>query len=128
MSAGISAIQITQIAAQAASDKLAGNLIAFDVAQRLALADVFLIATGANERQVNAIVDNVEEQLLRVGVKAARREGGANAAWVLLDYLDVVVHVQNPQARELYSLDRLWRDCPQVELQITEHEFAQASS
>jgi ribosome-associated protein len=116
MSLSTQANQLTQIAAQAASDKLATDLKAFDVSERLAISEVFLIATAANERQVRSVVDNVEEQLLHAGHKPARREGGNEAQWVLLDYLDVVIHVQQSQARDLYALDRLWQDCPEVPL------------
>ncbi|MDR1833193.1 MAG: ribosome silencing factor [Propionibacteriaceae bacterium] len=116
MTTSTQAVEITQIAAKAAADKLATDVKAFDVSERLPLADVFLIATAANERQVGAVVDNVEEQLLRAGFKPVRREGEREAQWVLLDYLDVVVHVQHKDARELYALDRLWMDCPAIQL------------
>jgi len=110
------AYEITRIAARAARDKLATELVAFDVSERLALADAFLIVTAANERQVGAIVDNIEEELLSEGFKPVRREGERDARWVLLDYLDVVVHVQHREARAEYALDSLWKDCPQIGL------------
>ncbi len=116
MAASERAIHLTQAAAQAAADKQATDLVAFDVSERLALTDVFLIATGSNERQVGAVVDAIEEALHREGAKVLRREGDREARWVLLDFGDIVVHVQHPEDRQLYSLERLWRDTPTVEL------------
>ncbi|PIF02481.1 MAG: ribosome silencing factor [Propionibacterium sp.] len=107
---------MTEIAAKAAADKLGTNIVAFNVSEQLAITDVFLIITAKNERQVGAIVDGVEEALLKEGYKPTRREGSRDAQWVLLDYLDLVVHVQRSEARELYALDRLWKDCPIIEL------------
>lgn len=106
------------VAAQAAADKLAANIVAFDVSEQLSITDVFLIASGRNERQVGAIVDAVEEALLGVGYKPARREGDRENRWVLLDYLDFVVHVQHAEERTLYNLERLWKDCPSIPLDL----------
>ncbi len=103
------------MAAYAASDKLATDIVLIDVSERLAITDVFVIATGSNERQVEAIVDAVEEQLRAVGVKPLRREGRRDGRWVLLDYADVVVHVQHAEERVFYALERLWKDCPLIE-------------
>ena len=111
-------LESVSIAAQAAVDRLATNIVAFDVSEQLSITDVFLIASGRNERQVGAIVDAVEEALLAVGVKAARREGERENRWVLLDYLDFVVHVQHTEERTLYNLERLWKDCPQIPLDL----------
>ena len=110
------ALELAVVAARAASDKKAHEIIALDVSDRLVLTDVFLIASASNERQVGAIVDGVEEALLERGVKAVRREGVRQARWVLLDYQDVVVHVQHSEDRMFYALERLWSDCPVVEL------------
>lgn len=109
-----------QVAAQAASDKQGSDIVAFDVSEQLAVVESFLVAGAANERQVLAIVDAVEEQLLAAGRKKLRREGGRDSRWVLLDYGDFVVHVQHQQERVLYSLERLWKDCPRVDLGLTE--------
>jgi len=109
-------IRITQAAAQAAQDKLGENLVALDVSEPFALADVFLIVSAKNERQAAAIADAVEEKLLEQGVKPKYREGMAAARWILLDFGDLVVHVMNEDEREYYSLERLWRDCPVVPL------------
>ena len=100
------------VAANAAADKLATDIVLIDVSERLAITDVFVIATGNNERQVEAIVDEVEEQLRRAGAKPVRREGRRDGRWVLLDYVDVVVHVQHAEERVFYALERLWKDCP----------------
>ena len=112
------ALTITRIAAQAAADKLARDVVALDVTEHLAITDVFLIASAPNERQVGAIVEGIEEKLIKHGLKPVRREGDRENRWVLLDYLDVVVHVQHDEERQLYSLERLWRDCPRLELHI----------
>ena len=109
------------IAARAASDRKAEEIIALDVSEQLVLTDVFLIASGTSERQVSAIVDAVEEELHKVGVKPIRREGKSEARWVLLDFGDIVVHVQHAEDRVYYALERLWKDCPVIELPADVH-------
>ncbi|MFZ0323777.1 MAG: ribosome silencing factor [Actinomycetes bacterium] len=109
---------MTQAAAVAAADKLAHDIIAFDVSEQLAIADVFLLCSARNERQVAAVVDAVEERLRDAGAKPVHREGERDARWVLLDYLDLVVHVQQDDERAFYSLERLWKDCPLVALEL----------
>jgi ribosome-associated protein len=104
--------ELALVAASAASDKLATDIVLIDVSERLAITDIFVIATGNNERQVEAIVEEVEEQLRRAGAKPLRREGRRDGRWVLLDYADIVVHVQHAEERVFYSLERLWKDCP----------------
>lgn len=118
MSATEEAIETTKIAAQAAVDKLAQRVVAFDVSEQLSITDVFLVGSAGNERAVGAIVDGVEEALLEVGRKPVRREGDRENRWVLLDYIDVVVHIQHDEERSLYNLERLWKDCPQLELDL----------
>jgi ribosome-associated protein len=108
------AVELAQVAAQAAADKLATDIQIIDVSDRLAITDCFIIVTGSNERQVGAIVDAVEEQMRASGVKPVRREGERDGRWVLLDFLDVVVHVQHSEERVFYALDRLWKDCPTI--------------
>jgi len=110
------AVEIAQIAARAAVAKLALDPVAFDVSERLAITDIFLIVAATNERQVGAVVDGVEEALLAAGVKTVRREGDRENRWVLLDFLDTVVHVQHSEERALYALERLWKDCPAIDL------------
>ncbi|MDN3483436.1 ribosome silencing factor [Arthrobacter sp. APC 3897] len=124
MSATESSIDIARVAAQAASDKLANDIVAIDVSERLAITDVFLIASASNERQVNAIVDGIEEELAKKGLKPVRREGRSEGRWVLLDYANVVVHVQHEEDRVFYALERLWKDCPAVDLQVDNAETA----
>ena len=106
-----------ETAALAAADKLAADIVAFDVSDQLAITDAFLLCSAPNERQVQAIVDAVEERLLRDhGVKPVRREGERESRWVLLDYVDFVVHVQHSEERAYYSLERIWKDCPVIAL------------
>ncbi len=116
MSASDRAIDLTIAAARAAADLKAEEIIALDVSEQLVLTDSFLIASGTNERQVNAIVDAVEEALHKLGAKPLRREGRSEGRWVLLDFGDVVVHVQHAEDRVYYALERLWKDCPVIEL------------
>jgi ribosome-associated protein len=108
--------ELALAAAQAAADKKAQDIVIIDVAEQLVITDAFLIASAPNERQVQAIVDAIEERLLALPEKAkpARREGERAGRWVLLDYVDLVVHVQHTEEREFYSLDRLWKDCPTI--------------
>lgn len=114
MAATQHAIDLALIAADAAADKLGSDIVLIDVSDRLALTDVFVIATGSNERQVEAIVDAVEEKLRAAGVKPLRREGRREGRWVLLDYSEIVVHIQHAEERVFYDLERLWRDCPTI--------------
>jgi len=103
------------VAAQAAADKKAQDILVLDVSDRLVITDCFVIASAPNERQVQAIVDNVEEKMLAIGTKPVRREGTREGRWVLLDFVDVVVHVQHSEERSFYGLERLWKDCPRME-------------
>ena len=114
MAATRHAIDLALIAADAAAEKLGSDIVLIDVSDRLALTDVFVIVTGSNERQVEAIVDSVEEKLRAVGVKPLRREGRREGRWVLLDYSEIVVHIQHAEERIFYDLERLWRDCPTI--------------
>ena len=114
MTATDRAKELAIAAAQAASDKLADDIVAYDVSDVFVITDAFVLASAPNDRQVRAIVDAVEDRLLELGAKPARREGQQEGRWVLLDYIDVVVHIQHRDEREYYSLDRLWRDCPLV--------------
>lgn len=100
----------------AASDKLAERVVAFDVSDQLYIAEIFLLCSAANDRQVRAVVDAVEERLRTDGMKPVRREGETDRRWVLLDFGDLVVHVQHADDREYYDLERLWADCPVIEL------------
>jgi len=108
--------ELALVAAQAAADKKAQDIVILDVSDHLVITDLFLLASGDNERQVQAIVDGIEERLLELPEKEkpVRREGDRGGRWVLLDYVDVVVHVQHSEERDFYALDRLWKDCPTV--------------
>jgi ribosome-associated protein len=118
VSASDRAIELATAAAEAAEDKLATDVVALDFSEQLVITDVFLLASAPNDRQVKAIVDAIEEALLPLGAKPVRREGTREGRWVLLDYVDVVVHVQHSEEREYYSLERLWRDCPALPLPL----------
>lgn len=110
------AVALTRTAARAAAEKKAGDIVAIDVSERLVLTDVFLILSGDNDRQVRAIVDAIDEAMLKAGAKRRLREGLEEAHWVLIDYTDVIIHVQQNEDREYYELERLWKDCPPIEL------------
>jgi ribosome-associated protein len=110
------AIDLARAAASAAEDKLATKIVALDVSEQLALTDIFLLASAPNDRQVNAIVDSIEDSLRALGVKPVRREGERDGRWVLIDFADIVVHVQHEEERSYYQLERLWKDCPAIEL------------
>ncbi|MEZ2390063.1 ribosome silencing factor [bacterium RCC_150] len=128
MTAHESSILLARHAARAAADKLAEDIIALDVSERLALTDVFLIASAPTERQVNAIVDGIEEELLKQDLRPVRREGRSEGRWVLLDYADIVVHVQHTEDRVFYALERLWKDCPVVDLELGDDASAKATA
>src|SRR4028119_491100 len=116
MTATDRARELTAVAAQAASDKLADDIIAFDVSEQRVVTDVFLVCSASNDRQVRSIVDAVEEALREAGEKPVRREGAREGRWVLLDYVEIVVHVQQEEERSFYALERIWRDCPLIPL------------
>ena len=117
MSATQEAIDMAIIAARAASDVKATSICAIDVSERLVVTDVFVVLSGSTERQVRAITDAVEEVIEKAGHRRLRREGlDGEAHWVLLDFGDIMVHVQQDEDREFYALEKLWADCPAIEL------------
>jgi ribosome-associated protein len=118
MAANKKVVELAQIAAQAIADKLGTDIVCIDMTDQLVLSEVFLIATGQNDRQIDAIVDSVLEKLAEIGEKPLRREGAGE--WVLLDYSDLVVHVQSQALRNYYMLERLWNDCPRIDLKVSE--------
>lgn len=124
MTATERALELVHEAARAASDKLASDIVAFDVSEQLAITDAFVLASAGNDRQVKSIVDEVEDRLREIGAKPIRREGERDGRWVLIDYGEIVVHVQHQEEREFYALERLWRDCPSIELpaDVVSHE------
>lgn len=121
MTATLSAREQLQLAARAADAKGGEDLVALDVSEPLPLVDIFLLVTGRNERNVAAIADEVEEQLLEAGHKRLRREGRQESRWILLDFGDLVVHVFHEQERVFYGLERLWKDCPVVPIDLPAH-------
>jgi len=116
VSASERALELALAGAQAAADKKAENIVILDVGEQLVITDLFLLASAPSDRQVLAIVDAIEERLLELPEKAkpVRREGERKGRWMLLDYIDIVVHVQHSEEREFYSLDRLWKDVPRI--------------
>ncbi|WP_028649840.1 ribosome silencing factor [Nocardiopsis sp. CNT312] len=115
MTATDRALELVRVAAEAASDKLAQDIIAYDVSDQLVITDAFVLCSAPNDRQVRSIVDEVEDRLrIEAGAKPVRREGERDGRWVLLDYSDIVVHIQHEEERGYYGLERLWKDCPEI--------------
>jgi len=126
MTATQEAIDMATVAAAAAAAKLADDVVVIDVSGQLVITDCFVIASASNERQVNAIVDEVEEKMRRAGYHPPRREGAREGRWTLLDYRDIVVHIQHQDERNFYALDRLWRDCPVIQVHLGPDDAASA--
>jgi ribosome-associated protein len=118
------AVELGLAAAQAAADKLASDILLLDVSEQLVITDVFLLASAPSDRQVKAVVDEVEDRLRELGAKPVRREGAEEARWVLLDFAEVVIHVQHQEERVFYALERLWKDCPVIEFSDRDSERA----
>ncbi|MFC5370293.1 ribosome silencing factor [Arcanobacterium bovis] len=131
MSASATSIEMTIVAARAAAELKATSITAIDVSERLVLTDAFLVVSGSSERQVRAIVDAVEEAVEKEGHDRLRREGlDGEAHWVLLDFGDLMVHVQQDEDREFYALEKLWGDCPEIELPadiVADPEYQESS-
>lgn len=128
MTATERSLELAVAAAKAAADKLAESIQGIDVSAQLALTDVFVIVVAASERQIGAIVDAIEDDLRDLGAKPIRREGDRDARWVLIDFGDIVVHVQHEEEAAFYELERLWRDCPVVDLGVPLHPAESASA
>ncbi|MFZ9926845.1 MAG: ribosome silencing factor [Candidatus Nanopelagicaceae bacterium] len=112
-------ISLTKLAVAAADEKLAKDIVALDLSNQGILADVFLIVTGANDPQLESISDEIQRQLQKAGERPIRREGiGGSSQWILLDYGDLIVHIQHPEVRSYYALERLWSDCPKLTTQV----------
>ena len=114
MAVGSRTIELTKIAAAALADKLGDEIVAIDLSEQLVLNQVFLLVTGSNEPQLQALSEGVQRKLAEAGEKPVRKEG--SGSWILLDYTDLVVHIQSTELRNYYMLDRLWNDCPKIEL------------
>ena len=119
MTASSRTVELAVAAAESAADKLAEEIVALDVSEQLVITDAFVLCSAPNDRQVRAIVDAVEERLLTLGAKPVRREGEREGRWVLLDFVDLVIHVQHSEERVFYALERLWKDCPVIPLPET---------
>lgn len=129
MSAPEESIELARVAGQAAADKLAGDVIALDVSEQLVITDIFLVCSGTSERQVAGIVDGIEKDMLeKLRRKPVRREGERDARWVLLDYSDIVIHVQHAEDRAFYALERLWRDAPVIDLGLDDGRPAEGDA
>ena len=112
-------ISLTKLAVAAAEEKLAKDIVALDLSNQGILSDVFLIITGANDPQLEAISDEIQRELQKAGERPIRREGmGGSSQWILLDYGDLVIHIQHPEVRSYYALERLWGDCPKLTTQV----------
>lgn len=116
MTATERAIELARAAAAAARDKQGTNILAFDVSEQLVITDIFLLCSAANQPQLKAVQDGIEEALIGLGAKPVRREGEREGRWVLLDYSDIVVHIQHQDERAYYALERLWSDCPTIDV------------
>jgi ribosome-associated protein len=117
MTASDKAAELVRIAADAATEKLADDIIAYDVSDQLIITDAFVLCSASNDRQVRSIVDEIERRMREEGgVKPVRREGEREGRWILLDYVDIVIHVQHEEDRVYYALERLWKDCPPIPL------------
>lgn len=118
MTASQHALDLVRVAAAAADSKQGEDLVALDVSGPLPLTDVFLLVTGRNERNVVAIAGEIEDKMIEAGAKPLRREGRQEGRWVLLDFGDLVVHVFHEEDRMYYSLERLWKDCPAIPIEL----------
>ncbi|WP_404433083.1 ribosome silencing factor [Microbacterium lacus] len=125
MSATQQSLDMLRVASAAADAKGGEDLVALDVSEPLPLVDIFLIVTGRSERNVAAIADEIEDQLLEAGHKRLRREGRKESRWVLLDFGDLVAHVFHEEERMYYGLERLWKDCPIVPIELPERAPAE---
>jgi ribosome-associated protein len=114
MAVGNRTLELTKIAAAALAEKLGSEIVAIDLSEQLVLNQVFLLVTGNNEPQLQALSEEVQTKLAQAGEKPVRKEG--SGSWVLLDYTDLVVHIQSTELRNYYMLDRLWNDCPKIDL------------
>ena len=115
-------LALLEAAANAALSKLGKDLIAIDLTEQMVLSEVFLLVTGQNERQIDAIADEIELKLAIGGEKPLRSEKSPH--WILLDYEDLVIHVQTEEIRSYYMLERLWNDCPRIEITAVKEDEA----
>src|SRR5699024_9072577 len=116
MTAEERSVELARIAAAAAEYKGGKDVVAFDVSKQLAITDIFVVGSVDNVPQMRAVTEEIEDRMREAGAKVSRREGQGDSRWTLLDFVDLVVHVQHADERDFYGLDRLWSDCPKVEL------------
>lgn len=122
MTAFKESIDAARVAAAGADEMKGADIVAFDVSETLGLTDIFLIATGSSPRHVLSIAEEVEKQMhLQLSTNPREREGLDEGQWVLLDFGDIVVHVMDQDSRDFYDLERLWSQCPRIDLQLPEH-------
>jgi len=119
MTAQPETIHFVELIAAAADAKQGEDIVALDVSAPLGIVEAFVLVTGRNERNVQSIADEIEDQALKSGRKALRREGRDLGRWILLDYGDAVAHVFHEEERTFYSLERLWRDCPVIPVNVS---------
>jgi ribosome-associated protein len=126
MTATAQALATVALAADAASQKLATDLVALDVSDHMPLTDIFLLCSGRNERMVMSIADELEDTLGAQGIRKIRQEGRSLGRWILMDFGDVIVHIFHEEERLFYQLERLWRDCPVVPLPEASHQVEES--
>ena len=124
MTATGQAVDMARVAAAAAAEKKASDIVALDVSDALVITDVFVLCTGNNEPQIGGVVDAITHRMREAGWKLARQEGEREQRWVLLDFIDIVVHVQHREERVHYALERLWKDCPMIDLGLPDAAVA----
>lgn len=117
MATSLSAEDKARLGAQAALDKRAGDLLVLNLQGLSGVADFFLICDGHSTTQIQTISDSIETRLKAEGIRLLHREGAPESGWLLLDYGDVVMHVFLRDTRDFYSLERLWGDAPQIEVE-----------
>lgn len=106
------------VATDAAVSKLGIDPVAIAVGERLIYADVFLIVSASSQRQLIAVADEIVDRMVEAGFSRPRVEGRDDAQWILMDFGDLIVHVMLDEQREYYALERLWADCPRIELAV----------
>jgi ribosome-associated protein len=117
-------VELASLAARAATSKQAEDVIVLDVRELITITDYFVICSGSSDRQVKTIAEAVTKELKERGTKPVRVEGEAGARWILLDFVDFVVHVFHDEERDYYRLERLWTDAPPVEWQEGEQAWS----
>jgi ribosome-associated protein len=113
-----SSLEAAQLAARAAASKQGQSVAILDVRELITITDYFVITSGTSDRQVKTIAEEIERSLKAVGVRPVRVEGESGARWILLDYVDVVVHVFHEEERDYYRLETLWQDAPRVDPEL----------